>query len=263
MEDDQEYVATIIGLCGRQGAGKSTVEQIICEKSQYRQKRASNRLDYIAKLLEIEKKKLLDLLIRTIDPCMKELENEGKFTVWVRDRKSLNRDMYNSISFAEPLKIVASIIFDYDFNILLGLTENQRKDREIIKTKKYSVCGEMTGRECLEVLGTNILRNNISETIWVDLVMINAEKFMNDGYSVCISDVRFKNEYQAIKDLPNSDIWIIFKNINDFEITQDDLQSHITAYNFLTFIDIDEDILIRNNETIEQLQENIYEMLDW
>ena len=174
MEEEEEYEPCIVGLCGRSGCGKSTVESFICEPVEYKQMTVTNRLKYIGKVLQdkLSLKDLKNILNKYIENGIGDkLDVEGSYKVWRRDKKKFNVDMYNALSFAEPIKIIASIIFNYDFYDLLGLTKEQRKRRNTVKTVKYKQCKSMTGKECLQFLGTDVFRNHVDTNIWLDIAV--------------------------------------------------------------------------------------------
>ena len=89
--------------------GKTTVESLICPEILYKTKVVKNRLDYIVKICkgQISKERLLELINEKIEPNYGEKLNiNGKYTVWTRDWSNLNQNMYNGLSFAEPLKMI-------------------------------------------------------------------------------------------------------------------------------------------------------------
>jgi hypothetical protein len=256
-----ENVPCIIGLCGRIGSGKSTVESYISHTPKYVQSKVNNRIDYIMDVMGnvVEKKKLIEIINMYVQKGLgDELNVEGKYKVWKRDYGNFSKDMYNSFSYAEPLKIIGSIIYNYDFNILLGLTEENRKLRETLKAKNGK-----SGRECLEYLGTDVFRKHIGKNIWIDILTKRVLHYMNNGYSICIPDVRFKNEYKVLKKIAHTQIWVIFKNANELELSKKDTDEHKSRWSFLTFIDRKEDVFIDNADSKENLKHKVYDFLDW
>lgn len=260
MEGQLENIPCIVGLCGRMGSGKSTVESFITYPVKYKQKEVNNRIKYIYEVMAgiLSKEDLIEILNNHVEQNLgNKLNEEGKYTVWCRDKSNFGKDMYNSISFAEPLKIISSIIFDYDFNVLLGITEESRKKREKIKAKNGK-----TGRECLEFLGTDVFRKYVNKNIWVDISLRRASKYMSKGYSICIPDVRFKNEYEALQKIEFTSMWVIYKKEEDLKLSENDKNEHKSRWSFLRFMDKNF-VMIENSGTKEQLKEKIYDILDW
>lgn len=260
MNEEYENVPCVIGLCGRIGSGKTTVESFISYPVKYKQIEVSNRLKYIHKVIGgiISKEDLIDILNKHVEENLgSKLNTEGKYSVWTRDKSNFGKDMYNSFSFAEPLKIITSIIFDYDFNTLLALTEETRKKREKVKAKNGK-----TGRECLEYLGTDIFRKYVNKNIWADILVRRIEKYMSRGYSICVPDVRFKNEYQVLDNMGCTYMWVIYKNENELQLSENDTKEHKSRWSFLRFLDKDF-IMVENSGSKDQLKQKAYDILNW
>lgn len=103
---------------------------------------------------------------------------------------------YKKLSFADSLKDAVSVIFGWDREMLEGKTEKSRKFRERkdkFWSKKFG--RDITPRKILQEFGTEVCRDNLINTIWID----SLERKI-DG-NVVITDVRFKNEYQFVKDI--------------------------------------------------------------
>jgi len=103
------------------------------------------------------------------------------------------------ICFADKLKRIAMDLFDLD--------EYHVYDQEG-KKEKLKQFNEITGREILQLLGTNIARS-IYPNIWLYNYIKELKKIKN-SIDPCLDtniiaftpDMRFKNEYQLICDLP-------------------------------------------------------------
>lgn len=100
-------------------------------------------------------------------------------------------------SFARPMKDAAAIIFNWKREMLEGDTKESRKWRE--RKDKYwsNVLGyNFTPRLALQLLGTEAGRNVFHEDIWVASLI---SRWKNSNENVVITDARFKNELNAIK----------------------------------------------------------------
>lgn len=69
-------------------------------------------------------------------------------------------------------------------------------------------------RRLQQILGTELGRSMVSHSIWVDTAMSIVEKLKHHGTSVVISDCRFDNEAQAIKDAGGTVIRIDRPSLN-------------------------------------------------
>jgi len=73
----------------------------------------------------------------------------------------------------------------------------------------------ISGREIMQVVGTDIFRDCFRQTFWVDLMsrktIVDA---LDDGIDVLfITDMRFKNEIEVIKDFEDGKIVRIYRDI--------------------------------------------------
>lgn len=88
---------------------------------------------------------------------------------------------YERMAFADPLKSIASAI-GWDGS----------KD----ETPRYcGHCGIARGRNLLQLLGTEGLRENLWSDVWIDAM----EKRLTVAQDVVITDIRFPNEAEAVR----------------------------------------------------------------
>ena len=90
-------------------------------------------------------------------------------------------------AFAAKLKQIA--------NILTGIPINMFEDQEFKKTSLGEQWGDITVRDLLQQIATECMRDCIHPDIWVNALFA-------DYTDQCwlVTDVRFPNEYKAIKD---------------------------------------------------------------
>lgn len=182
-------------------------------------------------------------------------ENEG-FLINKKDLlQCLYKSYYNfnstkwiSMSFADKLKEVASIVFDI------------RKEYWNDPSIKASLINNynLTGRDILQKIGESF-RKEISPDIWVDSLFSRYDNLNYREYSgdvvkpnLIITDVRMPNEAQAIKDrggiLIRVDRETGYKDNHISETALDDYQ--------------DWDYIIDNNGTLEELINKVKELYD-
>jgi hypothetical protein len=102
------------------------------------------------------------------------------------------------LSFAGSLKDSVSAIFGWERPLLEGDTVESREFRETIDpfwSKKFN--RDITPRYILQIFGTEVCRNNLIDTIWVD----SLERKILQHENVVITDVRFNNEIKFLKSL--------------------------------------------------------------
>jgi hypothetical protein len=98
-------------------------------------------------------------------------------------------------SFAAPLKDAVSVMFGWPREMLEGDTEVSRNWRELPDKFWSEKFGRpFTPREALQLMGTEAGRDVFHKDIWV-MSLLNR----SHGKNVVVTDVRFKNEIQHIK----------------------------------------------------------------
>ena len=112
----------------------------------------------------------------------------------------------------------------------------------------------LSGRQLLEQIGTNVFRA-ADDQIWIKLVQRQIRDLNADGIGVIISDVRFRNEADMIRTSGGS-IWVLSRTASDLVLTQDDKQTHVSKWEFLTFISRS-DIMINNHGSLTELYETV------
>jgi hypothetical protein len=121
----------------------------------------------------------------------------GKSTVayYLTDKHNFRKD-----SFATSLKDACAAMFDWPRDLLEGDTGESREWRECVDEWWGDKLGipNFSPRLALQLIGTNSLRNHFNEGIWFLTLENRIRK--NPDQHVVISDVRFPNEVQFIKD---------------------------------------------------------------
>ena len=147
-----------------------------------------------------------------------------------------NYDNWEKMSFANHLKDVVSLLFGFDRKMLAGETPEDRAIRE--QPDKFwseKMGKDFTPRFALQFLGTNLLRNQLHQNIWVDCL---EKKIMESDKNIVITDVRFPNEIDMIKSI-GGEIWRVerpelptwFRKVESWQINgTDNLQYDIPYY---------------------------------
>lgn len=103
---------------------------------------------------------------------------------------------YAKDSFARPLKDAVASIFGWDRVMLEGDTHDSRQWREKrdeFWSNKFGF--DFTPRQALQLMGTEAGRNVFHKDVWVISLLQR-----NQNRDVVVTDVRFKNEVQALHD---------------------------------------------------------------
>ncbi len=182
-------------------------------------------------------------------------KGSGKSTI-----ANIIKEKYNFelMSFASIVKDISSIIFDFDRDLLEGDTEESRIWRETKDLRWSEILNkEITPRITLQMIGTEFGRNIFGPNIWIEVIKnkINIKKYKN----VVISDIRYENEAQFIRDnsIDNENKNILIRvNKSNLGLNSDYHSSETELYG------IKEDYYIENNGTKEQLEQKIINLFN-
>lgn len=178
---------------------------------------------------------------------------------------------YVRMSFASTLKDAVSSVFGWDRNMLEGLTKESREWRETKDTWWSNRLNmEITPRFVLQYWGTEVCRQGFHNDIWVASL---ENKLRNISKNVVITDCRFKNEVDAIKNAGGVSIrvergnepeWYNFaRQYNDTNdtITKELLKNELELMNVhaseYSSVGLDYDYVIDNNGTLEDLYRKV------
>lgn len=96
---------------------------------------------------------------------------------------------YNEYAFAKPIKDACKVMFNWTEEHVNGSLKEQIDTR-------YNV----SPRQAMQTLGTEWGRNTINANLWLLRAQDEINNAMMDGKSLAITDARFDNEAQLIKD---------------------------------------------------------------
>lgn len=150
----------------------------------------------------------------------------------------VNEYGFTRIAFADPIReaLLALDPMVPDYPALQGIRLSwivEKAGWESVKQDSPEV------RRMLQRMGTEVARNQWGSEFWVDLAMKKASEFGN----VVITDVRFPNEYNAIK-YRNGHVWRVSKldhkpaNDHPSEIALDDYDFDWRIPNYGTIEDL-------------------------
>jgi hypothetical protein len=110
-------------------------------------------------------------------------------------------------SFASTLKDAVAAVFGWDRTMLEGRTKEAREWREQVDPwwAHRLDMPTLTPRWVLQYWGTEVCRKGFHDDIWIASL---ENKLRNSKDSVVISDCRFPNEIQAIKDAGGKIVWV-------------------------------------------------------
>lgn len=126
-------------------------------------------------------------------------QGSGKDTVgqFLIDSYGFQRD-----SFAKPLKDAVAAIFGWCREMMEGQSRISREWREQEDQFWSEVLGHtVTPRWAMQHLGTNVIREHLHPDIWVLSMKRRVQDKLSNKQKIVITDCRFPNEIQALRDL--------------------------------------------------------------
>lgn len=170
----------------------------------------------------------------------------------------INKYGYEKLSFASSLKDILSIIFGWNRNMLEGITNEDRIKRLEIDNWWVDNLGmdNISPREMMKRIGTELFRNNFHEDIWLKIV----ERKIQSGEKFVVTDCRFPNEIKMLQKYGNKLIFIDRNKPCWFDLYKagvDCNQANELHESERLWIREDFDCIIDNNGTLTDLEEGI------
>lgn len=199
------------------------------------------------------------------------LNGSGKNTVANILQEEFKENNFLIDSFAKPVKDIASIIFNWNRDMLEGNTKESRAWREQ-KDENWSniLNKEIIPRKILQLIGTEFGRELLGNNIWIESLK---ERYQNKN--IIISDIRFQNEAEEIKKIGGILIRVNrgekpkylkdiesqnFNSINEIKDFMNINYPEIHEANYSLSL-IKEDYIIENNDTIENLKDKVIKII--
>ena len=166
-------------------------------------------------------------------------------------------------SFANTLKDAVAAVFGWDRTLLEGRTKEAREWREQVDPwwAERLAMPTLTPRWVLQYWGTEVCRRAFHDDIWIASL---ENKLRNSKDNVVISDCRFPNEIQSIRDAGGKIVWVQRGELPDWYQTAVDANAgHNYAVQNLkmrkihasetAWVGTDFDTIIDNNQSIDDL----------
>jgi len=177
---------------------------------------------------------------------------------------------FKRVSFAASLKDAVAAVFGWNREYLEGSTKASRIWREQKDEWWSNRLGmDITPRCILQYWGTDVFRNHFHNDIWVASVEY---KLLNSSEDVVITDCRFANEVNAIRNAGGIvirvkrghdpvwyDIAVAYNRGLGDKTTLDELQIHASEY---SSVGLEYDYIVENNGTIDELHKSIYSIIN-
>lgn len=174
-------------------------------------------------------------------------------------------------SFANTLKDAVSAVFGWDRIMLEGRTKAAREWREQVDPwwAERLDMPTLTPRWVLQYWGTEVCRKGFHDDIWIASL---ENKLRNSTDNIVISDCRFPNEINSIRNAGGKIIWVKRGELPEwYETAVKANDGHIDAINALAtkgihasetaWLGTEFDYEIDNNGSIDELYQNVCSVL--
>ena len=146
---------------------------------------------------------------------------------------------FKRVAFADPLKEGVKAMF--------MLTDEQAYDR-VEREKPLELFPEWSPRKLYQYFGTELLRQNFDDDIWIKLLKKSVENIDSDR--VIITDMRFPNELKELKSYSNSHaLKVVRPNHIGLNVG---IANHASEIH-----DLQGDYILNNDGTIEDLYKTV------
>lgn len=151
---------------------------------------------------------------------------------------------------AAPIKRFVEDVFRVSWEIVDGTTKYGREQRE----KELKHWPGWTVRKLLQIIGTELMRNNICKDIWVRSIVLRMNEEPETNWIV--TDVRFPNEMEKLREA-YGDKFVMVKVVRDTETKINGIANHESeAY------DLPADVVVSNNGTLMDLSKAVKEFAE-
>jgi hypothetical protein len=178
----------------------------------------------------------------------------------------LSEQGFTQASFAEPLKDATASIFNWDRELLEGITDASRAWREQVDPWWEDRLGipDFSPRLALQLMGTEVFRNHFHQDTWI---LSMEAKLKDTTTDVVITDARFPNEINMIRN--QGGVVVRVKRGDDpewFSLAETDVDAmpqvypdiHASEYSWCS---ITPNYLITNDTTFADLKNTITDLL--
>jgi hypothetical protein len=175
-------------------------------------------------------------------------------------------------SFAATLKDAVSSVFGWDRELLEGRTKQAREWREQVDewwAARLNI-PKLTPRWVLQYWGTEVCRHVFHNDIWIASV---ENKLRKSRDNIVISDCRFPNEIESIRNVGGSILWVqrgdlpvwyntaLIANSGDI-VAQEKLETMRVHVSETAWVGSKFDAIISNNGSIDELYTNVNSLLN-
>lgn len=159
---------------------------------------------------------------------------------------------------AKSLKDAVSAIFGWHRAWLDGTTAADRAWREATDewwTKQLQT--NVTPRRMMQWIGTDLLRNQISDNIWLATLKLRLSNTVTTRHNIVITDLRFPNEIDMIRNMGGTIVRVIRP---DTDPSEEDLRAKHESEKAMA--KLESDYIIVNDSDLESLKTKVKQLFE-
>lgn len=164
---------------------------------------------------------------------------------------------FTEVIFAEPVKRITSIIYGFDYDMLLGDTPDKRVLRETLRDSIWN----HTPRQGMQKIGTDVMRNNFDKEVWIKIAMRKINALRDVGKNVIITDCRFENEIEFIRS-QGGIILVIYENEEDLKPDPNAEHLHESERSFQSAIKPTDFYYQNKKESLDKMRNDIWALVE-
>jgi len=174
----------------------------------------------------------------------------------------INQHEFKRDSFANNLKDAVSVVFGWDRELLEGRSKEARDWREEVDTwwaNKLNM-PTLTPRWILQYWGTEVARKGFHNDIWVYSL---EKKLENISSNVVITDCRFPNEINSIKNAGGKIVWVQRGDLPSwFELGKEGAKGNVKAKDTLEVMGVHSSEWMWLNTEFDKVLDNNNDFLE-
>lgn len=163
---------------------------------------------------------------------------------------------FHEVVFAEPVKRITEIVFGFEYDMLLGETEDTRILRETLKDPTWN----KTPRQAMQYIGTDLFRDCFDKNVWIKIAKRKIDNLRNNGKNVVISDCRHTNEIDFIRN-EGGLILVIYEKDDDLKPIPENSAIHESERSFQSAIKSDDLYYKNTKEGYDKMYNDVWNLI--
>lgn len=146
---------------------------------------------------------------------------------------------------------------NFEKNQWVGKWSDFFDNHELISQYNRDPLDNISGRQVLQVVGTNVFRQNFKQSFWVDIFVRKLQHVDEKTKALFITDVRFPNEFEILKKM-GAKMVLLYRNTGTVDSIAHESETSLSA---ISETDFDYVIDSENNTSLKKLRKQVVKIL--